>query len=234
MLGSEIYQTERYTWDPWEYDRIADHPPLERKKKSYFHLKEYLPMFNNPPIGLADTFLIPAASVLDREAHSGLLMNDFDLDGNRIYANLSFGNDVANGQLFLHPDGSFQYLPDEGFIGTEYFMYYLDDGKDFSSLIPVYIQVDGELTSPPAGAVEQFSVYPNPGIDQFVIRSEIFMTGVRLNIHDISGRSLWEQYLSGYTAEIYLENFTPGIYLFKFTDGEHTEIHKVLIEPDHR
>ena len=229
-LNGDLYQTSRYLWDAWELDRVVDDPPLERKKQSYHFLKENMVAYNNAPIGWADTFYMTRASILDLDKASGLLSNDFDMDGNAFYANLSFGNGTRNGQLSLHPDGSFQYIPDLEFTGSDYFMYYLDDDRDYSSLVPVNIFVDPiaderlEVTG-----IETYQVSPNPGKDRYLVRSTTFMTDVLLNIHDISGRLIQSQFLEGYQSDIFLKNVIPGIYLFKFVNGNHSEVHKVVI-----
>ncbi|HDR68527.1 MAG TPA: T9SS type A sorting domain-containing protein, partial [Bacteroidaceae bacterium] len=231
-LAGDLYQTSRFTWQEWEYDRIAQNPPLERKKQSYFYMKEHLHAFNNVPIGRADSFLTLRGSVLDVDQSSGLLANDFDIDGNVMYANLSFGNGTSDGQLFLHPDGSFQYIPDQNFTGRDYFMYYLDDGKDYSSLIPVNIYVEPHTGDQPEIAGEgYFLIFPNPGKEQFSVRSQEYMSGVQLNILDVSGRLIEQFCLDGYITDIYLENYNPGIYLFNFISGNRTENQKVIIEP---
>ncbi|MBN1133046.1 MAG: cadherin-like domain-containing protein [Bacteroidales bacterium] len=231
LLDGELYQTSRYVWNEWDYERVANNPPLERKKQSYHFLKEHLCAFNNVPVGRGDSYLMQRGEVLDLDQASGLLANDFDIDGNELYAALSFGNGTSEGQLYLHPDGGFQYIPEENFVGRDYFMYYLDDGTDYSSLIPVSIHVDPIAGDPEdISGMEKFIIFPNPGTGIFTIRADNYMSGVRLNILDVSGRMVGQQYLEGYTGEICLENCTPGIYLFNFISGDKSEVHKVVLE----
>jgi hypothetical protein len=230
-LAGDLYQTSRFTWDDWEYDRIMNHPPIERKKQSFHFLKENLYAFNNTPIGRADSFFIMEGYVLDVDRDSGLLVNDFDMDGNELHANLAFGSGTSNGQLYMHPDGSFQYIPDQDFAGKDYFMYYLDDDEDYSTLIPVNIFVDPDVGVEYAfSGGDGFIVYPNPGKGEFSVRSQLHMSGVLLNILDISGRLISQHYLDGYLSEVKLENVPPGIYLFKFISGNDTETHRIIVE----
>jgi hypothetical protein len=208
-----------------------NHPPIERKKQSFHFLKENLYAFNNTPIGRADSFFIMEGYVLDVDRDSGLLVNDFDMDGNELHANLAFGSGTSNGQLYMHPDGSFQYIPDQDFAGKDYFMYYLDDNEDYSTLIPVNIFVDPDVGVEYAfSGGDGFIVYPNPGKGEFSVRSQLHMSGVLLNILDISGRLISQHYLDGYLSEVKLENVPPGIYLFKFISGNDTETHRIIVE----
>jgi len=53
----------------------------------------------------------------------GVLDNDIDVDDNTMTASLVSG--VSDGTLTLNGDGSFVYIPDAGFTGTDYFTYKL-------------------------------------------------------------------------------------------------------------
>ena len=46
------------------------------------------------------------------------------------------------GQLSLNSDGSFTYLPDENFFGTDSFTYYIDDGFGVTQEATVTLVVD--------------------------------------------------------------------------------------------
>jgi hypothetical protein len=110
-------------------------------------------------------------------------------------------------------------------------MYYLADPEDYSTLIPViiFVDLDGSLEHASAGE-DGFTVYPNPGRGKFSVSSQIDMSGVMLNIVDISGRLISQQDLDGYTSEVTLENVPRGIYLFKFIRRNDTETHRIIVE----
>jgi parallel beta-helix repeat protein len=75
----------------------------------------------------------------------GVLANDYDVDSTTLTAVL--GTDVASGTLTLNEDGSFMYMPDSGFCGTDYFTYYVTDGFLSSDLVMVTIIVE-DVTPP--------------------------------------------------------------------------------------
>ena len=66
-------------------------------------------------------------------AVSGVLANDTDPDGNPLTAVLV--SDVTNGALTLNSDGSFTYIPDDNFNGTDSFMYLATDGDVTTGLV---------------------------------------------------------------------------------------------------
>jgi hypothetical protein len=231
-LGDELFQSERYSWNFWDYEKILNDPPIERKKQSYHYLKQKLPHFNSPPIGYADTFYIWPGDYLDSDASNGLLANDFDIDGNRIIASLAFGNGVTHGTLYLHPDGSFSYHPDPGFRGNDFFMYYLHDGFAYSTLVPVTIKVDFPLAGKEEMArqtLNYFEIYPNPGNDLFHIRtSRPFGAGL-LKITDMIGREIASTSLQQGETLIRLKDVKPGLYFFRIFVDQSIELHRIII-----
>ncbi len=229
-LGEDLYQSERYTWAPWDHEKIFNDPPIERKKQSFHYLKQMLPSFNSPPIGFADTFEVWPGSPLDVGAEAGLLANDMDLDGNQLQALLPIGSSTDNGNLFLHPDGSFNYIPRPDYKGDDFFMYYLNDGETFSSLIPVFLKVGF-----PTGALQHThqmhsSVFPNPGKERFCIKTRDSYQDASLRVVDVMGRVVMEIELEGSTTWIDMKDVVPGIYLFNVKVDQILEQHRILIQ----
>ena len=228
-LKDELYQAIRYTWDPWDYEKISTHPPIERKKQSFHHLKQMLPIFNSSPIGMADSFEIWPGAALEVEREEGLLQNDFDIDGNMMEAVLSFGSSATHGSLQLHPDGSFQYTPDRSFSGEDFFMYYLDDGRAFSALVPVNIYVGYPADAQADLAPDLTSVFPNPGHERFCITISQPFGEASLTVVDLMGREIVQMKLEGEVNWVSIENRVPGIYLFNLTIDQNLEQHRILI-----
>jgi VCBS repeat-containing protein len=83
----------------------------------------------------------------------GILSNDGDPDGDAITAMLSFG--PQHGSLDLRADGSFDYTPASGFIGTDCFTYHDSDGSPCGASVQVLIDV-GDLA--PTGAADSYGV----------------------------------------------------------------------------
>jgi hypothetical protein len=86
----------------------------------------------------------------DPSARAGILSNDDDADGTSLSATLVAP--PANGALTLNPDGTFSYLPDVGFSGSDSFVYRAWDGELYSDPTTVRIVV-----SPPGKASEDFN-----------------------------------------------------------------------------
>jgi hypothetical protein len=79
---------------------------------------------NDPPSAAADQYSTAQGHDL-AVGGPGVLVNDADPRGGSLTALLDSG--PAHGSLALRPDGSFQYVPDEGFIGTDTFTYIAQD-----------------------------------------------------------------------------------------------------------
>ena len=96
---------------------------------------------NRAPIVVDDSYstvnggYVLRAGVGSRTSTPSVLANDSDVEGNRI--NVSLVTDVQNGSLSLEPDGSFTYIANTDFVGTDQFVYRADDGVD---------AVDGTVT----------------------------------------------------------------------------------------
>jgi VCBS repeat-containing protein len=99
------------------------------------------------PQGAADTYFTPHDQVLHVTA-PGILSNDGDPDGDAITAMLSFG--PQHGSLDLRADGSFDYTPASGFVGTDCFSYHDSDGSLCGA--PVQVLINVRDLAPTAGA----------------------------------------------------------------------------------
>ncbi len=193
-------------------------------------MKRELPRFNSPPIGIPDTFDVWPWSPLEIGKGDGLMANDFDIDGNEMEALLSFGGGTGNGNLHLHPDGSFSYMPDLGFLGEDYFMYYLSDGQTLSTLVPVYLRV-GFPTNDETDRLQLLStVFPNPGKDRFCIQTGVSFLEASLQVVDMMGREVLDLRLDHSTTWIDIRDVVPGVYLFNVFVDQKMEQHRILIQ----
>jgi VCBS repeat-containing protein len=73
-------------------------------------------------------------------AAPGLLANDSDANGDPLTASLD--SPASSGDVTLSSDGSFEYLPDPGFTGTDSFTYTANDGALDSNVATVTITVN--------------------------------------------------------------------------------------------
>ncbi len=96
------------------------------------------PTGNVPPVAVDDSYSTPQDTGLTVAA-PGVLANDSDQNGDLLTAVLV--SNVNNGALTLEPDGSFAYVPNTGFTGTDSFAYQAQDSIALSSLATVVITV---------------------------------------------------------------------------------------------
>jgi hypothetical protein len=163
-------------------------------------------------------------------AGEGLLANDLDLDGNALQALLPLGSSAGNGDLYLHPDGSFNYNPDPGYQGEDYFMYYLDDGSAFSSLVPVILRVAFPAASESLTSELFSSVFPNPGKDRFCIKTTGSSVNAYVQVVDMMGREVLQRRLEGAATWIDIRDAAPGVYLFNVRMDQNVQQHRILIQ----
>lgn len=90
------------------------------------------------PTAVADTYTMSANSQL-QVASPGLLANDFDLEGDPMETHIHSWPSV--GYLSLPRDGSFRYVPPQGFQGEVTFVYRSWDGSGYRTA-PVTIYVN--------------------------------------------------------------------------------------------
>ncbi|TKB06039.1 tandem-95 repeat protein, partial [Desulforhopalus sp. IMCC35007] len=72
----------------------------------------------------------------------GILINDFDADGDTLTVNTTPVVNVSNGSLILNSDGSFTYTPNADFNGVDSFTYEVSDGNGGTDTAVVSITVN--------------------------------------------------------------------------------------------
>ena len=103
---------------------------------------------NDAPTAADDGFVVAEDGVLTIPA-PGLLGNDSDPDGDGIsVAGVLTG--PANGTLSVNPDGSFSYIPNPQFNGTDTFTYEISDGRGGTATATVTIDVTAVNDAPVA------------------------------------------------------------------------------------
>ncbi|RIH65635.1 hypothetical protein D1164_08185 [Mariniphaga sediminis] len=79
---------------------------------------------NNPPVAVNDSFTVMCYPLIEY-----LLNNDYDPDGDNLQIITWPMLDVQHGTVTIENDGAFIYMPDEGFVGIDSFIYRVcDDG----------------------------------------------------------------------------------------------------------
>lgn len=111
---------------------------------------------NDPPTGVSDSFPTAEDTILEVDAANGVLANDVDPDlGIGSGINPDFGrlgasvvSEPENGAVDLRSDGSFTYLPDQDFNGTDSFTYRPNDGLNSGEPTTVTIDVSAGNDAP--------------------------------------------------------------------------------------
>ena len=102
---------------------------------------------NDTPLAAGDSYSVDEDGYLEVEA-PGITANDSDIDGDALTVILV--TDVANGTLQLFGDGSFNYLPNADFNGSDGFTYTAFDGSTASNDASVSIDVGSVNDAPVA------------------------------------------------------------------------------------
>ena len=136
---------------------------------------------NDAPVAVNDDQYITLEDTkLDVPAVSGVLTNDFDVDGDALTAILA--STPTNGVLALNASGAFVYLPNTNFHGTDYFTYRVTDGFATSEVATVTITVL---------PVNDVPVAQN---DSYIVNEDTALTvavpGVLVNDIDVDGDAL--------------------------------------------
>ncbi len=116
---------------------------------------------NRPPVAADDQATVVGGQALDQPA-PGVLANDDDADGDPLTATVDQG--PAHGQLTLDADGSFRYVPDDGFVGSDAFRYVANDGYDDSAPATVTITVTAPPIDPPIDPPAGPAPTPTPSV----------------------------------------------------------------------
>lgn len=140
---------------------------------------------NDAPVGLEDSYRTDIGTVLVMPSETGVLANDFDVDGDSILA--APVATTSHGVLALEPDGSFTYVPDEGYAGDDTFSYTAGDGELVSDIATTIITVSG----PPVAAGDFYTTD-----EDTPLRVEP-SDGVLANDEDINGDRLTANLVTG-------------------------------------
>lgn len=100
---------------------------------------------NSPAQAVDDAYVVNEDTVLLPSPAQGLLANDIDADGDALNASPSFHPcSPCHGTVQIRPDGSFRYVPEENYAGSDEFYYRvgdrvsgLDEGRVQITILPV-------------------------------------------------------------------------------------------------
>lgn len=122
-----------------------------------------------------DSYATNEGATLTVTAEDGVLSNDVNLDDDDLVADLV--TSTTKGTLTFNADGSFTYVPNAGFTGTDTFTYTVDDGTATSDPVTVTLTVNA-VNDAPTGVTDSYST--NEGVTLTIGAS----TGVLANDTD--------------------------------------------------
>ena len=207
--------SERYIWDTWnKLDVIADTNLKEVFKKSYWVMKDRLTEFNTPAVTVIDSLYLEGPDFpISVSEEEGVLMNDFDMDGDILLALLT--EPPLNGNVNLSNDGSFTYMPKTGFNGEDSFKYVIFDGNSLSIENTAYLSISGNASAVNdlnSSNIQQIHIYPNPASDFISISSDLQISSIL--IFDITGKKIDEIGVHAQDIQLDITSYPKGEYIF--------------------
>ncbi|MBC8213370.1 MAG: tandem-95 repeat protein [Candidatus Marinimicrobia bacterium] len=100
---------------------------------------------DDPPMAITDSYFVMEDEAIS-EGSPGVLINDYDGDGDNLSAELV--ESTLNGQLELFSDGSFSYAPNQNYNGEDSFTYLAFDGGLYSEATGVIITINSVNDAP--------------------------------------------------------------------------------------
>ncbi|HEX2552576.1 MAG TPA: Ig-like domain-containing protein [Microvirga sp.] len=149
------------------------------------------------PEGAGDSYSVGQGEPLEVTSGAGVLANDSDRDDTALVTKLVDG--PAHGTLVLKPNGSFTYVPDPSFSGTDSFTYQAKHGALESDPTTVTIEVRPKADpggSPQARDDQAFAVEDPASLLERVVSGSVLANdsdpdaGDRLRVTALEGRPL--------------------------------------------
>jgi parallel beta-helix repeat protein/VCBS repeat-containing protein len=130
---------------------------------------------NLPPIAYNDSYNSSEDTLLQVLA-PGVLENDADPDSGPEALSVVLIDDVTQGTLLLHVNGSFSYMPDANYSGMDWFSYQAFDGESYSEVSLSYLTI-AEVNDPPIAINDTASIIANTSIVISVIANDYDIDG---------------------------------------------------------
>ena len=110
---------------------------------------------NQAPVAVVDNYATVGGRTMFVSASEGVLANDTDADGDLLTVELV--EEPVSGTLDMNSDGSFTYIPPDGFVGTDQFRYRASDGQDVSDETVVVLDVAAPLNRAPVASSDIYA-----------------------------------------------------------------------------
>jgi large repetitive protein len=185
-----------------------------------------LNVIDTAPVTQGASYSVLAGQTLQVSGAQGVLSVDYDPDGDSL--TVTQWSNPNDGTLSLNADGSFDYTPAAGFIGSDHFTYTASDGVD-SSTASVTINV---TDSGPVGVNQNFQVLHGQALTGNVLTGAYDPNGAALTAAVENDPSDGTLDLNSNGAFTYTPN--PGFvgsdgFTFKVSDGTASNIYTASI-----
>src|SRR5439155_1454140 len=134
---------------------------------------------NDAPVAVNDSYTTAEDTTLNVAA-PGVLINDSDVDGDTLSAVLV--SQPAHGSLTLNSNGSFSYVPEANYNGSDSFTYKANDAQADSAIATVRVTITGGNDAP-----VPFN-YRTPSASDTTLN--VAAPGVLINDSDVDGDTL--------------------------------------------
>ncbi|MFC7133297.1 MULTISPECIES: PQQ-binding-like beta-propeller repeat protein [Salinibaculum] len=193
---------------------------------------------NREPVVVEDHYATLEDEWLNVSA-PGRLANDYDPDGDSFSA--SHHGDVDNGTLHRSTqDGSFQYLPNQSFTGTDSYVYRVRDARgEYSTFETVSIEVIDSTATDPVAVADHYTVtegesltVASPGVllNDLDPRNHSFDTPLRGSPNDGSLDWFRADGAFRYTPDPGFTGTDSFVYLIENANGNRSQYATVTIE----
>ena len=142
------------------------------------HASLNIVLLNSAPVAKEDVYTTLEDTVLNVPA-PGILANDTDADGNPLTVVLV--NSVTHGSLSLNANGSFSYVPNTNYNGSDSFTYAVNDGTVTGNNATVTINIT-PVNDPPIAVNDYDSVVEDGSVNVRVLDNDIDPEGASLTV----------------------------------------------------
>ncbi len=172
---------------------------------------------NDPPTAVDDAFTLNE----DQTFNGNVGLNDIEPDNDPLTFALKPGSDVVNGTLTLNPNGTFTYIPDPDFNGSDSFQYVITDPFGEVSEATVNLTIL-PVNDPPVAADDAFSVDEDGSLSNSVVANDFDIDGDSLTftiITDASQGVLNFNSDGSFTYDPDPNYFGPDFFTYRVSDG---------------
>lgn len=101
-------------------------------------------------------------------------------------------------------------------------------GNDTLSTVVSMTTVEVGRTA--TSAVEGWEVFPNPALEEVILRHKWYGGAARVQVRDMYGRVVWEERLAQVPARLFLGGLPAGLYVLRVVSAEGVAVLRLMVE----